>query len=272
MRLPSDPFDAVVTSDGSIYIAAGRLYKAAGFGGTMKDITPDGIGSVMNLGLGLGDEVLATVTNSQKILIIDGAKVKEFVVPPQPKVLKNDRDIDLPLLPPRPVDITQNTDGRYWVTDNTNNRIAIFGENLKYESNAAEGTPDEVVPNVTSISHDSTGTVFAISGSGNYVNIYDKDGKLVGNFGETGNIAGSFGRVGGVFVDSKDNLWISDMMNATVQKFDNKGKFLGAISSPDGKGGIQLATPGLTVFDKKVKEGFIMQGIDKSLVQVTIVE
>lgn len=272
MKLPGDPFDAVMDSSGRIYVAAGRLLQIDGIGGNIKDITPEGVSSVTNVGLGLDEELLATVTNSQRVLIIEGAKIREFVVPPQEKPLKNYRNVDLPLLPPRPLDVIQNVDGKFWVTDNTNNRVAIFGDDLKFEKNAALDTPEEVVANATSMAHDSKGNVFVASGSGNYVNIYDKEGTLIGNFGETGNIAGSFGRIGGIFVDAKDNVWIADMLNASVQKFDTTGKFLGAISAPDGKGGLGLATPGIIALDAKVKDGFVIQGIDKSLAQVTILE
>jgi hypothetical protein len=269
-KLPSDPFDAVMLDDGTIYFSAARLYRMDGFGGEVKDITPEGVAAVRNIGLGLNGEILAGVLNSPRVIVIDGTKVKEFEVPPLVKPLKNEDKVEMPLRTPAANDITQNVDGKYWVTDNPNNRIAIFDDDRAFIGNAAADTTDELIGNVTSISHDSKGNIFAASGSGNYVNIYDKDGKFIGQFGETGNIAGSFGRIGGIFVDKSDAIWVTDAFNTTVQKFDNTGKFLGALSSADGKGGLGLATPGAIALDAKGKEGFIVQGIDKSIVKITI--
>jgi len=269
-KLPSDPFDAVMTDDGTIYFSAARLYKIDSFGGDIKDITPDGYAQVRNIGLGTGGEILATVLNTSKVIVIDGTKVWELEIPPLPKPLKNEDKVDMPLRTPAANDITQNVDGKYWATDNPNNRIAIFDEDRTFIGNAAADTPDELMPNVGSISHDSKGNVFAASGSGNYINIYDKDGKLIGQFGENGNIAGSFGRIGGIFVDKSDAVWVTDAFNTTVQKFDNTGRFLGALSSPDGKAGLGLATPGAIALDAKGKVGIIVQGIDRSIVKITI--
>lgn len=268
--LPSDPFDGVMTDDGEIYVAAARLYKIEALGGEIKDITPEGIPQVRNIGLGLEGEILATVLNSTKFIVIDGSKVKEVEVPPLANPLFNEDKKEMPIREPRPNDVTQNVDGKYWLTDNPNNRIAIFDEDFEFVGNAAAGTPGELIANVGSIAHDSKGNVFATSGGTNSVNIYDKDGKITGNFGETGNIAGSFGRIGGIFVDKSDALWITDAFNATVQKFDNTGKFLGALSAVDGKGGLSLATPGAIALDATGKNGFIVQGIDKSLVEIKI--
>ena len=269
-KLPSDPFDVVMTDDGTIYFSSARLYKMDSFGGEMKDITPDGYAQVRNIGLGIDGQVLAAVLNSSKVIIVDGSKVKEFEIPPMVKSIKNEDKVEMPIKTPSPSDVTQNIDGKYWVTDNPNNRIAIFGDDLAFIGNAAQDTPEELIGNAASIAHDSKGNVFAASGSGNYINIYDKDAKFVGQFGETGNIAGSFGRVGGIFVDKSDNVWITDAFNTTIQKFDNTGKFLGALSAADGKGGLGLATPGAIALDAKGKVGYIIQGIDKSMVQITI--
>lgn len=268
IRLPTPPYDILSRKDGTFVLAAARLYTLDADGASLEDITPEGIPYVMNIGLGLDGEILATVLNEHRFVIIDGNKVRSVEVPDADRTLKTKDGREVVPSNTMLNDVIQNVDGKYWVTDNTNCRIVIFEENGKYLTTAAHGTDDEIVLNVASIAHDSKGTVFVAGTGDNAVYIYDKDGNLTGSFGETGNIAGTFGRLAGIYVDKDDNLWISDLFNATVQKFNNKGDFLGAISSADGKGGFGVATPNnIALVGNK---GFVTQGIDMSLMPFTI--
>ena len=53
--------------------------------------------------------------------------------------------------------------------------------------------------------------------------------------GETGSGPGSFDEPGGLTIDSQGNLYVADIFNHRVQKFDSEGNFLAEVggNGPD---------------------------------------
>ncbi|MEO8288474.1 MAG: 6-bladed beta-propeller [Chloroflexota bacterium] len=109
---------------------------------------------------------------------------------------------------------------------------------------------------------DPQGNVFVAqnrSGSDPRIYKFDPSGKLIASWGSKGAREGEFslppyaGGAGGVATDTEGNVYVTDVGNARVQKFDNNGKFLAQWGS-QGEGDGQFSDPfGIAVS----KQGFV---------------
>ena len=77
---------------------------------------------------------------------------------------------------------------------------------------------------------------------------FDSNGKLVTKWGSEGAGNGQFKTPHGVAIDSKNNIYITDMDNFRVQKFDSKGNFITKWGGEGlGDGQFSKVTPGIDV-------------------------
>jgi DNA-binding beta-propeller fold protein YncE len=81
------------------------------------------------------------------------------------------------------------------------------------------------------IAVDKKGNVCVIETGASRISKFNKDGKLLLQFGNYGSGEGEFKfpykkSGAGIAVDAEDNIYVSDMGNNRIQKFDKNGKFL----------------------------------------------
>lgn len=118
---------------------------------------------------------------------------------------------------------------RLYVVDTDSKYIKVFGTDRKLVNRFA----DETLTKPTGLAVDKVnGKVYVVdtsnreSGEMN-VKVYDLDGKRTGQIGDKmGGAFGEFSYPTYATVDDKGNLYVSDTMNARVQKFDSQGKHL----------------------------------------------
>jgi len=145
--------------------------------------------------------------------------------------------------------ITVNDFGFVYVTDATLNRVQKFDTSGSFITQwGTTGSGNSEFSNPRGVTTDSLGRVY-IGDSLNYrVQRFSGDGVYQTQWGSGGTGDGQFGEIDpgpdatsiglGVVADSADNIYITDMMNNRIQKFDSDGNYLGQWGSggaDDGK-------------------------------------
>ncbi len=128
-----------------------------------------------------------------------------------------------------PIGIAINAKDEIFVTDHDNDRVQKFDADGKLLVSFA------VQPNPGGMALDESGnlyiTHFAASmktqnKGGDFISVYDPQGKLLRKWGKSGAGDGEFSYPGGLAVSKEGRLYVADQTNHRVQVFDREGKFL----------------------------------------------
>ncbi|PAE44463.1 6-bladed beta-propeller [Bacillus sp. 7884-1] len=122
-----------------------------------------------------------------------------------------------------PNGITADEEGNIYVVDTGNQRVQIFdkqGKFVKIINGSNDGKGESVFVNPRGIGIDSTGKMYVVSNLTHMVYGFDKDGKKIFQMGGMGEQNGQFYLPNGLFIDSKDNVYITDTLNLRVQVFN----------------------------------------------------
>lgn len=155
------------------------------------------------------------------------------------------------------------SDGKFWgigaiesdsnsvyVTDEGNHRVQKFDANLNFltewgshcEIVSLEGQVIEIGPDCVDPEGPAgfgagqfnrpagvavyNGTRVLVTDLNNRTQLFDTNGKYLGQIGSTGSGPGEFRNPHGIAVDSRGQVFIADTENSRIQKFDNNGTFL----------------------------------------------
>ena len=84
--------------------------------------------------------------------------------------------------------------------------------------------PGGIVPGVATDSH---GRVYATLREPPIVLVYDREGRFLREWGQD-----LFDNPHGIYVDARDHIWVTDVGNHTVRKFDAEGELLLTLGTP----------------------------------------
>jgi sugar lactone lactonase YvrE len=82
---------------------------------------------------------------------------------------------------------------------------------------------------------DKDGNVYVTDTLNNRVEIFDADGKYIGQFGKAGDGPGYFTRPKGIAVDGDGHIWVADSMQDRLQVFNRDGQLLTYIGQGHGE-------------------------------------
>lgn len=253
-----NPSDVAAFVDGRVLVSADVLILfpegiKEGVTGELLFRGKQGFGGV---GAGNNGELLAT-HNDGNIYVFDPSGdnvIRTMQIPhPQPGQLKYGMS-DRPNNPfvrnnkPLPRDVAQDRQGYYYVVDASNYRLVKFSPEGEFLATVAyeKNKEDWLITTPSFLAIDQEGNKF-VTGTV-YVTVFDKDDRQAGTVGNVGSGVGSFGAPSGLAVDRKGNLLVGDIRANNIQGFryspgDKVWEPAFALSSPDGKGSIELAYP-----------------------------
>jgi sugar lactone lactonase YvrE len=136
-----------------------------------------------------------------------------------------------------PRGIAIDSQDRVYIADNWNHRVAVFSANgtFLYGFGSSGTNPGQFGPNadLRGVAVDSVhGWVYVVDSALNVIDKFDLQGNFILRWGSYGTTAGKFVEGGrGITVDGAGNVWVADLGDFRVQKFDSNGGFLAAYPS-----------------------------------------
>ncbi len=123
---------------------------------------------------------------------------------------------------PNPTNIFIEPDGTKYIVDFKRRQVVVFGPDNSYRT--ALGGEKDFKPGDVVV---SGGRVYVSDIKKHQIRVYDKrSGKLLFTFGKKGGAEGEFHFPVSLGADGQGDIYVSDMINFRLQKFDRDGKFL----------------------------------------------
>ncbi len=118
--------------------------------------------------------------------------------------------------------VTADAEGNIYVVDTGNQRVQKFnskGKFLKMFNGSPSGDGESVFVNPRGIGISSRGTIYVVSNLTHLIHGFDQEGQQVNQFGGIGQEAGQLYLPNGLFIDDKDNIYVTDTLNQRVSVF-----------------------------------------------------
>ena len=207
------PFDLVVSSRGDVYVLdAGRqaVLRFSSEGEFLGQIGTDlGLYGPRGLGIDAGDNLYVANTGGSCILKLStsGQLLAQYGTPGGgPGQLS------------QPTDVAVDGGGRLYVVDTLNRRMQVLAPTGDYLAEwVITGANTTDSPH---IALGPSGEVYLSEPEGHRVLVYDGQGQLLGQFGGEGVGSGQFNKPIGVAVDAQSRVYVADVYNHRVQKFE----------------------------------------------------
>jgi streptogramin lyase len=147
-----------------------------------------------------------------------------------------------------PQGITIDSGGNIWVMDQSNNRVQKFNSSGSYLSQFGSfGNGNAQFSNargvaLATIVSGTPQTIWVTETGANLVEKYNSSGSLILSFGAAGVNNGQFSLTTnppaiGISADSNGNIWVADMGNNRIQKFNSSGSWLQTVPGSGCAGG-----------------------------------
>ncbi|MBL8850629.1 MAG: ATP-binding cassette domain-containing protein [Planctomycetaceae bacterium] len=131
----------------------------------------------------------------------------------------------------RPEGIIVMHDGRLAIADTHYHRVVLFSQTGELQGafgEKGEGPGQFIYP--CDVAEDAQGNLYVAEYGGNdRVQKFSADLKFLSEFGDAGTGPGQFQRMGGL-AWHKGNLYVCDIINNRIQRFDDNGKLLGEVT------------------------------------------
>jgi DNA-binding beta-propeller fold protein YncE len=156
-------------------------------------------------------------------------------------------DKDGQLLNPLGIGVSPN--GDIWVADRGNERIVMFDDKGRArQALALDADGEDIVP--VDIAVGPRGReLFITSNNTHQVVVFSNRGEFLRAWGGEGEDDGQFQYPATIDIDSSGNVYVVDVINARVQKFDAMGTHLLTIGERGGKAGTFFRPKGVAVDD-----------------------
>lgn len=115
--------------------------------------------------------------------------------------------------------LTIDQDGNLYVVDTGNQRVQVFDKNGKFKkfiNGSKDGKGDSIFVNPRGIGVDSRGNLYVVSNLTHFIYVFDKTGKQIYVFGGQGDLDKQFSLPNGLFIDSQDQIYITDTTNQRI--------------------------------------------------------
>ena len=146
-----------------------------------------------------------------------------------------------------PLGIGISSKGEVWVADKGNNQLVMFNAKGKFRRNVPlEEEGDDVVPVDVAVGPKGK-ELFVTANNSHKVLVFSTKGELLRSWGGEGEDDGQFRFPATIDIDAAGNVYVVDVLNARVQKFDAAGTHLLTIGSLGGKAGTFFRPKGVAV-------------------------
>lgn len=189
-----------------------------------------------------------------------------------------------------PYGIAGDSQGNVYVSDLYNGCISIFDSKGKFIKYFAETSPSEKTIEGPASIRIKNNKVYVADIQKSQILVFDMDGKKLLEVGQPGFQQGQLRAPNAVFVDTDENIYVTDTGNQRIQEFTKEGKFIRIINGSDTAEGASLfVNPrGIAIdsqgtlyvvsnlthvvygFDKDGKKIFSFGGIGQSETQFTL--
>ena len=148
-----------------------------------------------------------------------------------------------------PLGIGISAKGEVYVADKGNNRLVMFDAKGKFRRNVPlEEEGDDVVPVDVAVGPNGK-ELFVTANNSHKVLVFSTKGELLRAWGGEGEDDGQFRYPATIDIDAAGNVYVVDVLNARVQKFDSAGTHLLSIGELGGKPGTFFRPKGVAVSD-----------------------
>jgi len=229
---PSDAHVLKFTSDGEFLLQIGH----AGRSGGSNDIDNLGRPAGIEVDASTNEVYIADGYGNRRVIVYDadtgeykrhwgayGERPDDGTLPPYAPSAEPIRQFRSPMH-----DVTISRDGLVYVADRTNNRIQVFQKDGRFVREAfvrPETLGSGSVSGVTLSTDPEQRWLFVPDGTNNVVWILDRESlTVVDRFGRLGKYAGQFYRLHNLDVDSRGNVYTTEVnVGQRVQKFNRLG-------------------------------------------------
>lgn len=115
--------------------------------------------------------------------------------------------------------VTTDKEGNLYIVDTGNQRVQVFDKNGKFKlfiNGSKDGRGDSIFVNPRGIGVDGRGNLYVVSNLTHYIYVFDKTGKQIFVFGGQGDMDKQFSLPNGLFIDDKDQIYITDTTNQRI--------------------------------------------------------
>ena len=222
----------------TLTLAGSALAQEMPTGIPNQQATLDWLSMPSDVGVGKGDQIYVVDGGNHQIAVFDAAGTRVTSL----GMLGAD---DGQLVSPLGIGISSK--GEVYVADKGNNRLVMFDAKGKFRRAiplAEDG--DDVVPVDVAVGPKGK-ELFVTANNSHKVLVFSTRGELLRAWGGEGEDDGQFRFPATIDIDAAGNVYVVDVLNARVQKFDPAGTHLLTIGELGGKAGTFFRPKGVAV-------------------------
>ncbi len=219
------PYGIAIDSKGLVYVADQKVGAVFIFNTETRDATLIKNGVDAHFGLING----VAIDDGDRLFVSDGKMHRVLVFNPKHQVEGQIADGLMD-----PVGLAVDNENRFlYVVDEQQDLVFVYdADSLKLLRHI--GTPGKkhtsTAPGefggASNVALDQEGNVYVTDTINNRVEIFDADGKFIGEFGKHGDGPGYFARPKGIAVDCDGHIWVADQYQDRVEVFNREGQLL----------------------------------------------